>query len=70
MEGDGGVVVSEGDVMSVESEAVEPVTDTVTAVVPESSTLNQIIVLKVPSETTGVLGRVGSVELGEPNEVR
>ena len=69
MEGDL-VTSSEGDVMPMETEAVEPVSDTVTAVVPESSTLNQIIVLKVPSEATGVLGRVGSVELGEPNEVR
>jgi len=64
------VSISEGAVMSLETVAVEPVSDTVAAVVPESSTLNQIIVLKVPLEATGVLGRVGSVELGEPNEVR
>lgn len=36
----------------------------------ESSTLNQIIVLKVPSDLSGTLEVVGSVELGEPNEVR
>jgi len=37
--------------------------------VEASSTLNQIIVLKVPSDSTASLVSVGSVELGEPNEV-
>jgi hypothetical protein len=63
------VSTSEGDAMPVDGEAVESVSDTTTSVAPESSTLNQIIVLKVPSEATGELERVGSVELGEPNEV-
>jgi Beta propeller domain len=60
--------IMEGDVAVSTSEAVDPVSDTATTA-PESSTLNQIIILKVPSEATGELERVGSVELGEPNEV-
>ena len=63
-----GIMEGEGDAMPREGETVDPVTDTATSV-PESSTLNQIIVLKVPSGATGELERVGSVELGLPNEV-
>jgi hypothetical protein len=62
------VMVMEGDVMAVDGEA-QPMADVATTS-PESSTTNQIIVLKVPTEATGILEVVGSVELGEPNEVR
>jgi len=57
--------IMEGDMMTT---AEEPDTEVV-----ESNTINQIIVLRVPSttDTSGdhVLEQVGSLQLGEPNEV-
>lgn len=71
----GGPIVMEGGedmVMEADSESVTQDVAPEEPVEPKSSTLNQIIVLKVPSTLTDgetVLEQVGSVELGEPNEV-
>ena len=52
----------------------EMMTEATTSEAVESNTLNQIIVLRVPSSVDAsgdlVLEQVGSLELGEPNEVR
>jgi len=61
-DGDGGAVIS--------LDAPDQVVMSAAAAEPEPLTLNQIIVLKVPSESTASLVSVGSVELGEPTEVR
>ena len=58
------VLSMEGDAAAVDGQEAETV-----AQEPESSTLNMIIVLKVTTESNE-LEQVGSLELGEPNEVR
>lgn len=62
------------EVDAVDESDVDPAEDPIDTVVepPESSTLNKIIVLEIPTEQNEdgdkVLREVGSVELGEPNE--
>lgn len=63
------VGIMEGDVM-VPGETEDQAISEAIVEPAESSTLNQIIVLKVPTDANGALEAVGSVELGEPNEVR
>lgn len=61
--------VLEGDVATMTEEAAQTAEPE-----PESTTINQIIVLKVPTDVSAdngaVLKEVGSLQLGEPNEVR